>query len=240
MPVVYTPRRREPEWMDQPGLDGQLHQAALVGLRRINVLSRTAGALWSPIKRLALSEPARQWRILDVACGGGDVSIAIARRARKHGLHVAVDGCDLSQTAIAHATMRAGAFHLDNVTFFEHDALERDLPQGYDVVLCSLFLHHLDEERAVTLLRRMAIAAGRFVLISDLRRSRTGNLLAWLTCHLVTRSPVVHVDGPRSARAAFSFAEARDLAARSGLEGAQLSRCWPQRFLLQWHRPCQP
>jgi 2-polyprenyl-3-methyl-5-hydroxy-6-metoxy-1,4-benzoquinol methylase len=240
MPVVCPPRRREPEWMDQPGLDGDLHLAALVGLRRINFLSRTAGALWSPIKRLALTEPARHWRVLDVACGGGDVSVAIARRARTHSLHITVDGCDLSHTAVAHATMQAAASHLEDLRFFEHDALARDLPPGYDVVMCSLFLHHFDENDAVTLLRRMADAAGRLVLVSDLRRSRTGNLLAWLTCHLVTRSPVVHIDGPRSARAAFSLVEARDLAARSGLEGAGLRRCWPQRFLLQWQRPCQP
>ena len=123
--------------------------------------------------------------------------------------------------------------------FFEHDALARDLPQGYDVVMCTLFLHHLDEKDAIALLRRMATAAGRLLIVSDLRRGRIGNLLAWLACHLVTRSPVVHVDGLRSARAAFSFAEARDLTIQSGLGGAQLTRSWPQRFLLQWHRPCQ-
>ena len=109
MPVVLPPRRREAEWMDQPGLDGNLHLAALVGLRRINALSRTASALWPPIKRLAMTDRARHWRVLDVACGGGDVAVAIGRRAISAGLHITVDGCDLSQTAVAHATMQAAA-----------------------------------------------------------------------------------------------------------------------------------
>lgn len=223
--------------MDQPGLEEGLHLSALAGLRRINRWSRTAEILWSPIRRLAATEPARHWRVLDVACGGGDVAVAIALRARSLGLRVTVDGCDLSRIAIDHSSQRARASNLHDATFFVHNALAGDFPDGYDVIICSLFLHHLDEECAVALLRRMAIAASRLVLVSDLRRGIAGNLLAWMACHLLTRSPVVHFDGPASARAAFTLAEAQQLALQSGLDDATLTRCWPQRFLLQWHRP---
>ena len=39
-------RDRRPEVMDQPGLDERLHQQALEGLRRGNIVSNTARVLW--------------------------------------------------------------------------------------------------------------------------------------------------------------------------------------------------
>jgi hypothetical protein len=61
-------------------------------------------------------------------------------------------------------------------------------------------------------------------------------LLACAGTRLLSRSPVVHVDGPRSVAAAFTPAEALDLAQRAGLTGATVVRRWPCRFLLTWRR----
>jgi hypothetical protein len=44
------------------------------------------------------------------------------------------------------------------------------------------------------------------------------------------------MDGPLSVRAAFTIAEARQLAEEAGLHGAAISWRWPFRFLLQWRR----
>jgi hypothetical protein len=98
--------------------------------------------------------------------------------------------------------------------------------------MCSLFLHHLGEEQAVDLLRKMAGAARSLVLVSDLRRSRLAYWMAWLGCRLLSRSHVVHVDGPLSVAAAFTTDEALGLAQMAGLKGAQISCSWPQRFLV--------
>ena len=102
--------------------------------------------------------------------------------------------------------------------------LDGPLPEDYDIVMCSLFLHHLDDEMAVDLLSKMAAAARRLVVVNDLRRSTIGYLLAWLGCRLLTRSPVVHVDGPRSVQAAFSLDEIRSVLKQSGLKSACFSR----------------
>jgi hypothetical protein len=123
------------------------------------------------------------------------------------------------------------------VRFFIHDAVNGPLPTGYDALTCSLFLHHLDEGEAVDLLRRMAAAAGRLVLVNDLARGAAGWLLAQAAARLLTRSDVVHTDGPRSVAAAFTPAEARTLAERAGLSGATVRRRWPFRWLLTWERP---
>jgi 2-polyprenyl-3-methyl-5-hydroxy-6-metoxy-1,4-benzoquinol methylase len=227
-------RRREPELMDQPGLDERSHRNALAGLRRINRFSRTGRVAWGAIERLVASDPNRTWRVLDIASGGGDVAIDVARRSVRRGLKVLVDACDISPFAVRYANARAAERRVENVNFFRCDVLDGPLPDGYDVVMCSLFLHHLDDETAVALLSKMAAAARTMVVVNDLRRSATGYLLAWFGCRLLTRSPVVHVDGPRSVQAAFSLDEIRGVARRSGLQTAELNTRWPYRFLLQW------
>jgi SAM-dependent methyltransferase len=218
--------------MDDPDLDPRLHDQALVGLERLNIVSRSAGILWPDIADLARRLAPRPVRVLDLACGSGDVAVSLWRRARRAGLDVSVAGCDISPHAVASARERARKAGAD-VAFFTHDVLGSPLPEGYDVLSSSLFLHHLDEGPAVDLLVRMARAA-RLVLINDLERGRMSYVLTWLGCQLLTRSPVVHVDGPRSIEGAFTLTEARVLAARADLEGATVSGRWPCRFLLRW------
>jgi 2-polyprenyl-3-methyl-5-hydroxy-6-metoxy-1,4-benzoquinol methylase len=229
-------RQRRPEIMDRPDLDPAKHAAALEGLGRINRLSRSGAVLWSAVERLARQRGGMPLRVLDLASGGGDIAVSLARRAARAGLDVQISGCDVSPIAVRFAGQHAEAERVD-VRFFEYDALAGDLPGGYDVLTSTLFLHHLDDPEAVGLLRRMREAAGRAVLVDDLVRNRWGLALAWAGCRLLTRSEVVHHDGPASVSAAFTPGEVLDLARQAGLEGASLTRHWPQRFLLAWSRP---
>jgi 2-polyprenyl-3-methyl-5-hydroxy-6-metoxy-1,4-benzoquinol methylase len=222
--------------MDQPGLDEDRHQQALKGLARINWISRTAAIVWPSIRRLASERNGQPLRVLDVACGGGDVAIAVAQKAARAPWPIEVAGCDISQTAIGHASARARQRDA-KVEFFQADAIGNSLPAGYDIVTCSLFLHHLDEDDARSLLAGMAAAAGRMVLLNDLIRSRLGYFLAYFGTRLLSRSKIVHTDGPLSVRAAFTMDEAAALADAAGLRGAVLTRHWPERFLLTWKRP---
>ena len=166
-------RNRQPELMDQPGLDERLHGDALRSLSRINVVSRTSAMIWEPIRHSRFeTRPARPLRILDVACGGGDVALGLARLANRAGVAVHIDGCDINAVAVAHASDAADRQKITNVGFFQHDALKQPLPDGYDIVTCSLFLHHLDDSDAGLMFRSMAAAATQMVVASDLRRSR--------------------------------------------------------------------
>ena len=152
------------------------------------------------------------------------------------GVPLTLSGCDVSPVAVAHAALASRMGGAD-LRFFVHDVLSDPLPIGYDAVICSLFLHHLSDDQAVGVLRRMAAAAGRLVLVSDLARGRAGWLLAWAGGRILTRCDVVHTDAPRSVAAAFTTAEARSLADRAGLGGATVERRWPCRWLLSWRRP---
>ena len=75
------------------------------------------------------------------------------------------------------------------------------------------------------------------VLVNDLIRGWPGYLLAKVGGQLLTRSPVVHTDGPLSVQAAFTRAELKTLAEQAGLHGATVSWRWPWRMLLTWRRP---
>ncbi|MHB1424525.1 MAG: methyltransferase domain-containing protein [Gemmataceae bacterium] len=235
-------RRRRPEIMDQPDLHADRHVEALRGLARINFLSRSAGILWPALVELARAMAPQVPRVLDVATGGGDVPIRLWRRARRAGFELRLEGCDINSVALEYARTRAAEVNAP-IRFFVHDALG-DLPvptlaqgaTGYDAIICSLFLHHLEEAQAIALLRRMADMARRIVLVNDLERRWTGLLAAHLATRLLSRSSVVHVDGPRSVEGAFTPAEARTLAERAGLCGARVERRWPFRWLLTWRR----
>lgn len=227
-------RDLQPELMDDPSIDSVAHISALQGLRRVNRLSRTAQVLWRAIQHCALFDPEKPLRILDVACGGGDVAIDLARIAMDAGRAVEVVGCDISATAIAHARQTAERRRTP-AQFEVRNVLLDPLPENFDVIYCSLFLHHLEMEDVETLLRKMSAAARQLVMASDLRRSLVGFLFAWVGTRLLSRSPVVHTDGPLSVRAAFSLQELQELCIRSGLPSARVVRCWPQRMLMTWN-----
>ncbi len=228
-------RQLRPEVMDQPGLEAQAHHDALRGLATINTLTRSAACFVPAIRRLARQCPGQRLRILDVACGGGDTVRALGRLGRREGLDLELQGCDLSADAVGLAAASARAEGLE-AHFFQADALGAPLPPGFQLIISSLFLHHLGEAEAETLLRRMADAAQRQILVHDLIRSRLDLLLTWLGTRLLSRSPIVHIDGPLSVGGAFRLEEVAALAAAAGLEGARLSRFWPERFLLSWSR----
>jgi 2-polyprenyl-3-methyl-5-hydroxy-6-metoxy-1,4-benzoquinol methylase len=220
-------RDRRPELMDDPALDPAEHRRALAGLARINAVG--GNGLWRPIREFARSLK-RPVRILDVACGSGDVLVRFGKQAKRDGVAVELAGCDLSPTAIQRARERAGSM----AEFHICDAIQSELPSGFDVVTCSLFLHHLDEPDAIRLLQRMNAASEGIVLVSDLARSRWNYRLVWLACHFLTRSRVVRYDGPVSVRAAFTPREALALAEKAGIRGATVSSHFPARFVLAW------
>jgi len=227
MPVWSLPFSREPELMDDPALPAADHVAALEALATINAISRTATHLARGITSLRPNDSGAL-TVVDVACGGGDVTVALERRlaGTTARLRPAVVGIDISPRAIARAEQLA-AKRASGATFQVCDVLRDGCPPC-DVAVSSLFLHHLDDATAVTLLRHMAAAARIGIVISDLIRGRLGLALAIVGTTLLSSSRVARVDGPLSVRAARTIPEYRRLLTAAGLSTAAIRRAWPE------------
>lgn len=225
-------RERIPEWMDDPNLDPDEHQRALAGLARLNRLSSSAEILWPEIARIARAHPGRPVRVLDLATGAGDIPLRLAEKAHGHSYsHLEFHGCDISPTAVASAQNMAASAKLP-VRFFLCDILNDPPDESYDIVTCSLFLHHLSKDEAIRVLQRMNHLARRKILVNDLVRGPVNWLLVWLASRLASRSPIVHFDGPASIRSAFTLTEIEALAHEAGIAAVRVIHRPPCRFLL--------
>lgn len=229
-------RNRQPELMDRPDLEPDRFIGSLVGLQRINRVTDSARILWPDLRAAAQRNPGRRLRVLDIACGGGDTVLALWRRGRHAAVPIELRGCDVNPLAVWHAQECAKSARAD-VDFFVLDAVNDELPDEYDVIICSLFLHHLPEQQAVAFLRRAAAAARDRLVLQDLTRSQAGYLLAKYGVLLLLCNDVCRVDGPRSVEGAFTPDEAETLMRSAGLDGGTVERKFPFRFLLRWVKP---
>jgi 2-polyprenyl-3-methyl-5-hydroxy-6-metoxy-1,4-benzoquinol methylase len=235
--------------MDDPSLAAADHLHALSALARINAFSGTAPQLAAAIRRLtAAAQPVdRPLEIVDIACGGGDVTLALARRLARQQFGqgravsqpaIRLTGIDLSPRAIDHAQAVAAQTRRvkgAELAFTVRDVVADGCP-ACDVATTSLFLHHLDDAEAIRVLQSLAAAARIGVVVSDLLRSRAGLVLAMVGTTVLSSSRVARVDGPLSVRAARTLSEYRDLFDRAGLHGAVIRRAWPERAVITWRR----
>lgn len=229
-------RNRQPELMDDPQLDSQMHREALQGLARINRVTRVYRLLWKAIQACCRDHHLDSLSVTDLGCGSGDLLIWLKTKAITKGIDLKITGCDFNAVAIQAAQNRAEQSNLA-AEFVQMDVLEEPLPASQDMIVSSLFLHHLADEDVVRLLQRMAESTRHRVVVQDLVRSRFGYLLCWLGTRLLSRSPVVQTDGPLSVAGAFTLTEIRQLADRATLTHCQIDRHWPERFLLTWRQP---
>ena len=103
-------------------------------------------------------------RCADIGCGGGEVTMEIARLVAPGG---GVVGIDVDKVKIALARQAAAERGLGNVEFTALDVSDWDEPAAYDVVHSRFLLQHLS--RPDSLLRRMwaAVTEGGVLIVED-------------------------------------------------------------------------
>ncbi len=230
-----------PELMDDPLIDPVVHRRALDGLRRVNTLCQTGKHVANEILAIAKKYNRNSVRVLDLGCGSGDVACNVASRLVGR-MECQLVGWDISPTAVACANRSWSAIEKrrkssnQSAIRVEFEQVDVFTPKEikFDIVYCCLFLHHFAESQAVEVLQSMKKVAVLSVLVDDLVRSRWGYALAQIGCKLLSRSPIVHFDGPQSVLAAFTESEARRLAIQAGLNACTVRRHWPERYLLRW------
>ena len=211
-----------PELMDRPQ---QVTPELESDLRNIRQLNRYFGsyALIEHFLRRWI-QPSAQLRVLDLATGSGDIPRLVIDYARKVGATVTVDAIDQQESTLEIA--RALSADYPEIAFKTGDVLLFGCSRGavsprrddetYDIVLCSLALHHFDDDAAVQLLKRCRELSRRSVLVSDLRRGLLATVGAYLLTAFVFRDSMTRTDARLSAARAFSFREFRSLAERAG------------------------
>jgi hypothetical protein len=101
--------------------------------------------------------------------------------------------------------------------FLKLDGLKpSSLPESYDIVLCSLALHHFTNDDAVRVLQKIRELSRARVLLADLRRARWLSCAVYFVTATVYRDEMTKTDARLSAARAFSFVEMRKLAERAG------------------------
>lgn len=184
-------------------------------LRNLRELNRYFGSyrLIKHFLRLWI-KPGQPARVLDLATGSGDIPRLVVDHGRKVGAEITVDAIDQQPSTVQIARGLSAAYPEINIR--EADVFSFVPAQTYDVVMCSLALHHFTETDAIRLLHRCRELSAKYVLVADLRRGALATLGVYLLTALIFREPMTRTDGRRSAERAFSFAEFRSLAERAG------------------------
>ncbi|MCW5554336.1 MAG: methyltransferase domain-containing protein [Verrucomicrobiae bacterium] len=224
---LFAPKRRfdaqQPEMMDQPGVDPELVREELRALERANrrlgghrLMLHYVAKLLGPARRPSVN-------ILDLGTGSADIPRAIVAWARRERLPVTVVAVDANPVALDVA--RAACRDWPEIRLEQHDL--RALPyaaESFDLVLCSLALHHFGNAEAQTILQRIHALARVGCIVNDLRRNWLTIVAAVLMARTVLRNPVTRNDVPQSCRAAFTVGELRTMAMGAGLRRFQIHR----------------
>ena len=159
-------------------------------------------------------KPDTSARLLDLATGSGDIPRLSVDFARANHVPIRVDAIDQQRSTVEIA--RNLSANYPEITFAAADLFEWNPPELYDIVLCSLALHHFTDDAAVRVLRKCANLSCGAVLVSDLRRARWFSLAVHVVTAISYREPMTKFDARLSAARAFSFHEMADLARRAG------------------------
>src|SRR5262249_25431628 len=153
----------------------------------------------------------------------GDIPRLIVDFARRHDISVSIDAIDQQSSTIQIARRLstdypeieffcANLFEWNPVANPKLDCLKQsDLSQPYDIVFCSLALHHFSDDDAIRVLLKCRELSREHVLVADLRRSRWLSFGVYLLTAAIYRNAMTKTDARLSAARAFSFNEMHEL-----------------------------
>jgi SAM-dependent methyltransferase len=226
-----------PEWMDEPCTYDDF-RACLLDLAQVNRLTLAYRPTLQFLDSVIRSTPSHQpLQVVDVGCGGGDMLRAIARWAGRRKISVHLTGIDLNPYAAraAREFTAPGSAIDDNIQSITGDAFSYAPPQGIDIVLSSLFTHHLSEPEIVHFLAWMESTARRGWFISDLCREPTPYHFFRLLAKAARWHRFVQHDGPVSFRRAFRESDWERMLTAAGIPPAavQVARRFPAKLCVE-------
>ena len=210
---------------DQSATPAEL-AAVLADLAVVNTVTLARPPTVAFIRRVSRGlPPGRPLRVLDVGYGEGDMLRRIHRWGVRAGVALELAGVDLDPASAPAA--QAATPPEQGIQYRTGDVFDQP-PGGQDVVLSSLFTHHLTDSQVVDFLVWMERGAARGWFINDLHR----HALAYEGFRLLSAAagwhPMVRHDGAVSVARSFRRRDWDTLLRRAGLLGVARVR---------WHVP---
>ena len=210
---------------EQSATPGEL-AAVLADLAVVNTVTLARLPTIAFMRRVSRGlSPGKRLRVLDVGYGEGDTLRRIHRWGVRAGVALDLAGVDFDPASAPAA--QAGTPSGWGIQYRTGDVFDQP-PGGQDVVLSSLFTHHLTDAQVVDFLVWMERGAARGWLVNDLHR----HIMAYQGFRLLSAAagwhPMVRHDGAISVARSFRRRDWDALLRRAGLQGVARVR---------WHMP---
>ncbi len=221
----FSRRTLNAELMDEAGGSADT-RAALVDLARVNRLSFGYRPTLAFIAAIARRHPG-PLRIVDIGGGYGDMLRVIARWASRRNRDIHLTSVDLNP----HASAAGQAVPAGRpITWVTADLFDYRPPAPPDLVISSLFAHHLDDATLVRFLRWSEQTARLGWFVNDLHRHPLPYHVFRLSSRALRLHRFVQHDGPVSFARAFSPADWRARLAEADIQDARISWYAPFRL----------
>jgi SAM-dependent methyltransferase len=198
---------------------------------------------WLDAFRGAPSALGRPLRILDIGSGYGDTLRRIERWASARGIAAELTGLDLNPDATAIASEATPA--TSKIHWVSSDVFAYTPTRPVDLVVSSLFAHHLSDEEIVRFLQWMEQHARLGWFIGDLSRAAVPYYFFRAIAKCARLHPFVQYDGPVSIARSFVPEDWRRMCAVAGLADHDVlihsfrpaRLCVARRKAQDWEKP---
>lgn len=248
MRIDTSKRSEAPEIMDDFNLKGEILRDALdkiasinrllggnkVTLQGLKHLLKSNASTYSSVKNANAGNNAfdkREITILDVGCGNGDMLRTLADYASKNHLTFTLIGMDANEFTIKHAEHLS--VNYPNISYICADIFE-EIKQAklYDVILCTLTLHHFKNEEIITLMNAFNAQTKLGMVVNDLHRSKVAYFLFTMLCFIFRLNKMSKDDGLVSILRGFKKKELQAYAQQLNFRSYILK--WKWAFRYQW------
>jgi hypothetical protein len=224
----FSKRDTTPELMDTEVVSYEELRGVLKELTQANELSfayRPTLAFFRRLARQGLLSRDRPITVIDAASGYGDMSRKVDRWAEKRGLELQFVGVDMNPSAAraaAEATALGRPLRWVTANLFDFQA-----EGGADIIMTSLFTHHLPEPMLVRFIQWMEKNARIGWFINDIERHPVPYYFLKFAFWATRRHRFMRHDGPVSIASAFKKKDWERMLKEAGLpEGAAKIEAW--------------
>ena len=225
-------RSQAPELMDDFSMEGEMLREALDKIASINQILGGNKLTLQGVKSLIAKIPKSQMiTIADIGCGNGDMLRILADYGFKNNSIFNLIGIDANAFTIKHAENLSVKY--DNITYLCDDVFSEKFSNlSYDIVLCTLTLHHFQNEEILKLMTVLQRNASVGIVVNDLQRSAISYRLFQALCFFFQLNKMSRDDGLVSILRGF---KRNELAAFSQkLQFKKYKIQWKWAFRYQW------